>query len=133
MAIISRGAHWIIIITVIIIIVIVVISLEQLDRPRHCFFTFAAMSSDDECGFSTKPRRVLHPIMFMQCSVCGIRRRVPPPSDSVHNVRFCLAEGPPAKCMHCCTCITCIHRTAVYNFLYASDKEFSTAVADSQS
>ena len=69
----------------------------------------------------------LHPLvnpnmrMYVQCSICGIRQWANLPSDSAHRKRFCVAEGPPARCERCCRCFICRLRTDVHNFLHATD------------
>ena len=70
----------------------------------------------------------LHPLintLCLQCFYCGARQWINLPSDSVHRVRFFLAEGPPAKCERCCRRLICRIRADVHNFLHAVDNIFN--------
>jgi hypothetical protein len=68
--------------------------------------------------------------MYMTCVICNIRQQNPPPKDSVVK-RFCLKEGPPAKCEVCCSCEHCNIRRDTNHFLHSSDDFFDFVVRSS--
>ncbi len=68
--------------------------------------------------------------MYVTCIVCDCRQQFPPPKDSVVK-RFCLKEGPPAKCEVCCSCEHCNIRRDTNQFLHASDDYFDFVVRSS--
>ena len=45
------------------------------------------------------------PPNVMICFVCGVQQEAPARNDQ--PIRFCVRDGPPARCENCCTCEQC--------------------------
>ena len=56
----------------------------------------------------TVTAKMAPPRQHMVCSVCFRVQAIP--EEAGRNIRFCLNEGPPAKCGACCTCCQCTTR-----------------------
>ena len=69
--------------------------------------------------------------MYLTCAMCNYRRELLAPASEDEVVkRFCLTNGPPARCESCCSCDACVIRNATNNFIFSCDADFNDVVID---
>ena len=63
--------------------------------------------------------------MYLTCAKCNYRQEfLAPASEDEVVKRFCLKDGPPARCEGCCSCDACVIRNATNNFIFSCDDAF---------
>ena len=67
--------------------------------------------------------------MCLTCVKCNYRQECVAPASQYEVVkRFCLKDGPPARCEGCCSCDACVIRNATNKFIFSCDADFNDVI-----
>ena len=67
--------------------------------------------------------------MYLTCVKCNYRQEfLAPASEDEVVKRFCLKDGPPARCEGCCSCDACVIRNATNKFIFSCDADFNDVI-----